>query len=880
MKYTTLFIKMLFISCLIMAMGTMFTSCSDDENELHEGYGYVQFKLYKSASYDKSESTKTTRATTNELAYLRDAQKMKIVLINNEDATEIIQTVGLGATNDTDAEFGLRSEKLQLLAGEYTVVGYYLYKVAGQDLEQIMSCEPLEKTVIKIVDGGLVNQDLTVNAVKRGHITITLEKDIATRASSPGDAAYLFENIKYVSVQIKNKFLVSNPTITLAKLPVVYKEKVTSKDGKSYKYAVSVNDSLISLPAGTYEVVGYETLDFSKNRLEYNIIKVKGNSFIVEDNKTTEVFVPIYLSETAARIKDYLALKAIWEALDGKNWKYSGQTYTSGVNWNFDKEIDMWGQQPGVDLDANGRVIVLNLGSFGPKGDIPKELGDLTELQILTLGTHSDIIGENVFEKVKGDVSESQLQELRNDYYNKFLKTDLRAKFSEPLLKAYELKNIEVEEPTTYLSKGISLKDVSAGNLSNGIKSIPTEISKLTKLQQLFIANGLIETIPASINNMNITDLEIYNCPKMTKFPTNITKMRKLIMLNLANNPQMPSSEIDAGIKALATGNAKAELQMIYLGSNNITIIPEAFRNFTKLGKLDCSYNKITKIERAFGKGINLIQLSMDHNLIEEIPSEDGVFCGFEDVESFSFSYNKLKVLPDIFDASSVFVMGSVNFSNNEIEKIEGEDDGSFKGINASTISLAFNKLKKFPGVLFEKNAPITSLNLSGNGMTEFPDGSLSIGTRVYYLQSLDLTFNKLSKLPKEFNATRLPYLYGVDMSYNRFTKCPEGPLNIDHLVVYGLRNQRDEQGNRIMSEWPTGISNCPSLRALYLGGNDLRKITDTISYLIYMLEVRDNPNIQLDVSAVCAYIKAGRYILIYDSSQDIRGCDYLDLDK
>ena len=117
-------------------------------------------------------------------------------------------------------------------------------------------------------------------------------------------------------------------------------------------------------------------------------------------------------------------------------------------------------------------------------------------------------------------------------------------------------------------------------------------------------------------------------------------------------------------------------------------------------------------------------------------------------------------------------------------------------------------------------------------------------------------------------------------MSYNRFTKCPEGPLNVDHLVVYGLRNQRDEQGNRILSEWPTGISNCPSLRALYLGGNDLRKITDTISYLIYMLEVRDNPNIQLDVSAVCAYIKAGRYILIYDSSQDIRGCDYLDLDK
>ena len=33
-------------------------------------------------------------------------------------------------------------------------------------------------------------------------------------------------------------------------------------------------------------------------------------------------------------------------------------------------------------------------------------------------------------------------------------------------------------------------------------------------------------------------------------------------------------------------------------------------------------------------------------------------------------------------------------------------------------------------------------------------------------------------------------------------------------------------------------------------------------------------------MSAVCPYIKAGQYTLIYDKSQDIRGCDALDLDK
>ena len=122
MKYTVLFTKMLFISCLLMAMGISVTGCSDDDDELQSGYGYAQFRLYKSASYGNGESGKT-RAGTNELEYLREAQKMKIVLINNEDGTEISQTVGLDAINDQDAEFGMRSEKMQMLAvNEYTVL--------------------------------------------------------------------------------------------------------------------------------------------------------------------------------------------------------------------------------------------------------------------------------------------------------------------------------------------------------------------------------------------------------------------------------------------------------------------------------------------------------------------------------------------------------------------------------------------------------------------------------------------------------------------------------------------------------------------------------------------------------------------------------------
>ena len=100
--------------------------------------------------------------------------------------------------------------------------------------------------------------------------------------------------------------------------------------------------------------------------------QLAGEMFSIEDNKQTDdAIVPIQLSPTAAYIKDYIALKAIWEALDGKNWSHNGETNPAGTTWNFNKEIDMWGNQPGVSLDNKGRVISLSLEGFGAKGRVP-----------------------------------------------------------------------------------------------------------------------------------------------------------------------------------------------------------------------------------------------------------------------------------------------------------------------------------------------------------------------------------------------------------------------------------------------------------------------------------------------------------------------------
>ena len=883
MKTEILFIRMFVLSCILFILGFTVGSCSDDDDAvLQAGYGYAQFKLYKSGLAE----TKKTRASTNELNYLRDAQKMKIVLINQDDGTEVVQTVGLEAMGD-DSEFGLRSEKLQLMAGTYQIVGFYLFKADGtaQELKQILSGEPYEKTIITVINGGLAVQDIHVKVVNRGIVKFTVTKNFlpSTRATLGED--YLFSDIKYINVTVQEQF--TKKDTTFSNVSVEYTEKL---DGNGTKISVAVSDSLFRLPAGKYKVKNYTTIKKNKSSLEYG--EVNGADFEVSDNVTTEVKIPVNFSKTTGSIKDYLILKEIWEALKGpaipeknqKGWSYSGVTYPLGTNWDFNKDIDLWGEQPGVGLDEKGRVIGLTIGAFGPEGDIPASLGELTELRTLSLGNHSEQVGDNIIEKTIGtELTEVQKNSVRNDFYNKFVKKDMASYFSEPIQAALKWQKEGI--PSRFSQADVkseasrpSLKDVPVNRLTNGIHRIPASIGNLVNLQYLYIANGKFEGFEPGTNLSkleNLTDLEIYNCPSMKKLPEELQQLPNLQSFNLASNPNLGDFHEDLG-EFVASENISKTLQIFYLTYNNLTVLPD-MSMVKKLGKLDCAYNKIKKIEKAFGSDVVLVQLSMDYNQIEELPRDgSGSFCGYADVESFSFAHNKLKKFPNIFSSQSIYVMSSVNFSFNEIDGFEGEEDGTFKGVNANTIALGGNKLKKFPDILFKTNSQVSVLGLNGNGIEEIPKGTFSASKYSYMMKTLDLTYNKLSKLPDDFNGKNMPFLYGVDISNNRFTEVPTGPMDAATLTVYAVRSQRDENGNRLLRKWPSNISLCPSLRQFCIGGNDLRKITDSISPYVIVFEIKDNPNISLNLSNVCNMIKAGAYLLIYDPEQDIRGCDYL----
>lgn len=869
-------------------------SCTDDNQISQGGSGYVQFKIYKEASYGEQAAS---RAGANQLDSLYAAKKVKVLLSNN--SFNFSQTLNLNAYDEESAEYGLRSDKLELQPGEYTIDAYYLY---GKTENQLYAGQPAEKTTFSITSGSLVVQDLLADAVGRGTVQFRLVKNIIdSRAATSGEDAYPLSSIYKVNITVENTE--TNRRQTFNDLEVEYKEDF-SGEGNGNRTSFCEIDSLLVLETGTYQITSYEAKDRNKTIQYFNDVVLKETKFTVYDNQKTETDVPVNLIKSAENILDYVALKDIWEAMGGPNWSYNGQSYPKGVNWDFNKDIDMWGDQPGVGLDNNGRVISLNLGEFGATGEVPAAIGELSELQTLMLGTHNDLLGyggtdnQSALTSLKGELTPDILAKIRSDYMDNFVSHDLRDELSDPLKMALEMKG---EYKRKVERKGISPKDVNWGDLTNGITGIDPAIGKLKKLEVLYIANAPITSLPEATpdNEENepgiagleaLTDLEIYNCPYLEEFPMVITALPNLIQLNMAMNKQISGDSFKNGIKAFATRENVSSthekkneqtIQILYLGYNSIEELPTEVNQMKKLGKIDLIYNKLKRLP-AFGKDVNLVQANFDYNKISEIEtvvngSSKAIFCGMDDVENLSFSHNELTEIPDMFDASSIYVMASVSFAYNKIT-----DNGlkKMKGINTTNLSLAGNNLKEFPYVLFENNSPLTVLNLSANQIDTFKKGDLT-GKNTYMLTTLDLTYNRLTELPSDFDGKTLPFLYGLDISGNQLKAFPWGAANISYLTVLSLRNQRDDEGNRVYSEWPTSIYQHIGLRALFLGGNDIGKVpeTETISYLINVLDVSDNPNIILNVSDVCAYIKAGIYTLIYDTTQDIRGCDALELE-
>lgn len=880
MKYNLFFIRwMLLLTAFVSA-----SSCTEDQTQdSDKQYGYIQFHLSKNS----------TRV--EQLDYLHEVCKIRVDL-TNDGGNVMSQTLTVSAFDNQTAELGMQSEKWMLLSGKYRMVGYELFDQLEKPL-MLHTYPTSNQPEIQVNPLGIALHEVSVNVMGRGTASFRLTKDNAKATRAEGVKKYPFHMIMAASVRVKN--LDTNVETLIEKLKVKYKH-MPDPENPEHISGVCVSDSLVSLPAGRYRVIGFDTFFDKTNSLllAEHSTDVIDNEFTVVDNHNVRADVPVTLDEAAAYIKDAYALREIWVALDGPNWAYRGRTYPKGTNWTFEnRDVDLWLAQPGVQILETGRVAALNLDGFGANGHMPAALGQLTELRDLYLGSHNSELSDSapdptpVSASLNNRTTIEQIDreiELRG---KSFAETFIYnghplERFSEEMQIGFEFNNIHYEKTAKPLQK---LPINSPVNYVTYVKSLPAEIGNLKKLKSLYIAMSPIRDLPTELAQcIGLTDLELFCCHDLEVFPSVLAELPGLSLLVFSTNRKVSSDAMITGLKNMNTKAATlpngSRLQVLQVPGQPFDYLPD-LTNLKRLGSLSMQQCKIKYIEKAFGKEHPFVSIAAGDNEISELPVDEfGYFIELTvELELLDFSYNKFTELPNIFNAKSIYKTGTMEFSHNQISKFQGEDDGTWRGMNTNILSLGYNNLTEFPEALYSEDescSRISFLQLQGNAMETISEEALK-GTYTSYITSLDLSYNRLKKLPISFNAETFPYLYGIDLSFNRFDRFETRPLNSASLTTFIFRGQRDEDGNRCMKEWLSGIGSHKGLRALFLGSNDIRKVIDpNLSYLIFNLEIRDNPNISIDITKLCPAITARQFRLSYDLDQDIRGCDALKLNN
>ncbi len=848
------------LTLLILALLSsvlLFTGCTDEAEPVSEpGYGYVQFHLFKKGSYTKAG---------DKLEYLRDAAKIRVTL-RSQDNDIITPVAVVEAVDKNLSEWGLQTAKIRLIAGKYTMTAYEIYD--GLD-NSVLVGSPSETVVLDVKPNGIVSEDIALNVVDRGWAKFRLVKDLSeivgTRAGKDGADEHPFYGIQSVDLTVKNKNTGEITEIT--NIEVTHKfvdgEKAADPD---YVSGICVSDTLVALKGGTYTVTKFRTyFDYFRKVYETST-NVAENEFVVKDNQETDADVPVTLHTTSGHVQDALALREIWEALDGPNWR---------IKWEFNCDVDAWTANTGVQILGNGRVASLDLTGTGAKGAMPAAIAKLTELRKLTLGT----IGYNAAAGGTTVTTGRKLtyftpEDHEADRRLTIGTRDPRSRFSKELQQSFEIAGDPVKPGVKSLSERMPVMYKPEVNATD-IVSLPDEINQLKNLEHITIAFSPIKTFPADMSGLTaLTDVEIFACTELTEFPKGLATCPKLTSLTYSFNVNTAIPSMEEGISAINNGPASKTIQLLYFPNQRIDNMPD-LSNIPRLSVLVIQGCGLKSFTAPFSKDQFFVQFMASDNELTSLPrDEKGNFLAYNaETEEINFSGNKFTELPDIFDAKSAYQVGTVDFSKNQIASVEHGD--AYRGIKAATFDISYNKLKELPVQLFgTSSSSISYLKIDGNGMEKISKEAIE-GKYTYRTTTISMAYNKLKSLPDEFDSLTFPYLSGIDMSYNRFDYFPYTAVNNQYLSVFIFRHQRDADGDRCMRTWPAGIGQAlAGLRALYLGSNDIRVVTDQLSYMIYNLDIQDNPNISIDVSAVCSYIKSGWFNLMYSPGQDIRGCD------
>ncbi|XP_046468257.1 leucine-rich repeat protein soc-2 homolog [Neodiprion pinetum] len=274
----------------------------------------------------------------------------------------------------------------------------------------------------------------------------------------------------------------------------------------------------------------------------------------------------------------------------------------------------------------------------------------------------------------------------------------------------------------------------------------------------------------------------------MNFLPTDMfTNLVNLKTLNLSGNhlQEIPENAFDQ----------LWSLVDLDLSRNNLTALPERMiTKITNLQRLNLSQNQLSVLDPDLKLLTNLTWLDVSHNNIQSL--ENGSLQSLTQLEHLDLSFNRIDSLGEN-NVIHLTQLATLILNNNRLVYLSPHElPVSITNLNAgynmiTNVPETLNNLQKLDmeyNEIVELNDNLSllnrakSLNFSGNKLTDFPN------VKFEKLETLDLSFNKLSVVPETLTSENIPELSTLVISGNPIRELKfNAKLNLEWLIAQSL---------------------------------------------------------------------------------------------
>ena len=498
--------------------------------------------------------------------------------------------------------------------------------------------DPIDPTPTNVEVSGvnLSQPTLALEAGKTGTLTATVQPSNATNKT----VTWSSSNTSVATVSNGTVSAVAEGTTTIT----------ATAGGKSATCQVTVSKKVVQVTSVTLNKTEAELIEEEELTLEAKVepneatdkditwassdetvVKVEdgkilavafGNATVTATAGGKSATCQVTVKEPEYKAKERAALIKLFNANNGNNWSEYNKR-----NWCSDKPLELWSN---IDMTPDGKhVKSLWISDENLKGQIPEEIADLTELEVLKLvGLYNTPSEGHPIPSVIGNLNKLKNLTLWTYTVSGTIPNSI---FKIQSLEELVLGHIPLSSWTipSDISNLKNLKELSLPGC-NLTGSIPDEIGQLSRLEKLDLSvNKLSGSLPASMGSLiNLKEIDLASNSLSGSIPTAVANMDNYWMLwpnmfysNLFTMDNLRDSKIPIPRSPKITSLSGKELDLeTEFKKNKYTVLfnlnPRSGDAIECLSQLVAIYNKNKN------NGLGIIT-SIDNNYSREFVYDD-----------------------------------------------------------------------------------------------------------------------------------------------------------------------------------------------------------------------------------------------------------------